>query len=63
MYKIQLKFNGQTINEKEVGNWRDHAREKFAQVKRAIQPVNGKNQQLILLNPENEVELMWESEK
>ncbi len=62
MYTLKLAFNGVVINEKQVGSWRDHAREQFVKVKRAIAPVDGKDLELTLYTPENGVELTWKTE-
>ena len=63
MYKIELKYKNQILQTKNVGSWQDLAREKFAAVRRAIEPVQGRDLELTLYTPENEIELQFKTEE
>ena len=41
MYILNLKtIDGDIVDSKELGNWRDHAREKFAYTRRRLETIN-----------------------
>ena len=63
MYRIELKYKNQLLQTKNVGSWHDLAREKFAAVRRAIEPLQGRDLELTLITPRGEIELQYKTEE
>ena len=58
MYQIRLtNIDNKTVQNREVGSWRDHAREVFASCKRKSDTFHSPPLTLELIDPDGNVEL------